>query len=37
VDVKSVGTDEKALVYLGRYLYEGVIQKKISSPATMAR
>jgi len=28
VDVKSVGTGEKALVYLGRYLYRGVIQEK---------
>jgi hypothetical protein len=28
VDVKSVGTGEKALVYLGRYLYKGVIQEK---------
>jgi hypothetical protein len=31
VDVKSVGSGDKALVYLGRYLYKGVIQpKKIS-------
>jgi hypothetical protein len=28
VDVKSVGAGEKALVYLGRYLYRGVIQEK---------
>jgi hypothetical protein len=28
VDVKSVGTGEKALIYLGRYLYRGVIQEK---------
>lgn len=28
VDVKNVGTGEKALVYLGRYLYRGVIQEK---------
>ena len=28
VDVKSVGTGEKALVYLGRYLYKGVIQEQ---------
>jgi hypothetical protein len=28
VDVKSVGRGEKALVYLGRYLYRGVIQEK---------
>ncbi len=28
VDVKSVGTGQKALVYLGRYLYRGVIQEK---------
>ncbi len=28
VDVKSVGTGEKALVYLGRYLYKGVIREK---------
>ncbi len=28
VDVKSVGTGEKALVYLGRYLYKGVVQEK---------
>ncbi len=28
VDVKSVGTGEKALVYLGRYLYKGVLQQK---------
>ena len=28
VDVKSVGTGEKALIYLGRYLYKGVIQEK---------
>ena len=27
VDVKSVGTGQKALVYLGRYLYKGVIQE----------
>ena len=28
VDYKYVGTGEKALVYLGRYLYRGVIQEK---------
>ena len=28
VDVKSVGSGAKALVYLGRYLYKGVIQEK---------
>ena len=28
VDCKSVGTGEKALIYLGRYLYRGVIQEK---------
>lgn len=28
VDVKSVGSGEKALLYLGRYLYKGVIQEK---------
>ena len=28
VDCKSVGTGEKALVYLGRYLYRGVIRQK---------
>ena len=28
VDCRSVGTGEKALVYLGRYLYRGVIQEK---------
>lgn len=28
VDCKSVGDGEKALVYLGRYLYRGVIQEK---------
>jgi hypothetical protein len=28
VDVKSVGCGDKALVYLGRYLYKGVIQEK---------
>ena len=28
VDVKSVGRGNKALVYLGRYLYKGVIQEK---------
>ncbi len=28
VDCKCVGTGEKALVYLGRYLYRGVIQEK---------
>ena len=27
-DCKSVGTGEKALVYLGRYLYRGVIREK---------
>ena len=28
VDVKSVGRGDQALVYLGRYLYKGVIQEK---------
>ena len=28
VDCKSVGAGDKALVYLGRYLYRGVIQEK---------
>jgi len=28
VDCKGVGDGEKALVYLGRYLYRGVIQEK---------
>jgi len=28
VDCKNVGTGEKALVYLGRYLYRGVIQER---------
>jgi len=28
VDCKSVGSGEKVLVYLGRYLYRGVIQEK---------
>ncbi len=28
VDCKSVGTGEKALIYLGRYLYRGVVQEK---------
>lgn len=28
VDVKPVGSGEKALVYLGRYLYRGVLQEK---------
>ena len=28
MDVKSVGGGDKALVYLGRYLYKGVIQEK---------
>ena len=28
VDCKGVGSGEKALVYLGRYLYRGVIQEK---------
>jgi hypothetical protein len=28
VDVKSVGTGDKALIYLGRYLYKGVILEK---------
>lgn len=28
VDCKSVGTGEKALIYLGKYLYKGVIQEK---------
>ena len=28
VDCKSVGDGQKALVYLGRYLYRGVIQEK---------
>lgn len=28
VDCKHVGTGEKALIYLGRYLYKGVVQEK---------
>lgn len=28
VDIKSVGSGDKALVYLGRYLYRGVIREK---------
>ena len=28
VDCKSVGSGEKALIYLGRYLYRGVIAEK---------
>jgi hypothetical protein len=28
VDCKAVGTGEKALIYLGRYLYRGVIREK---------
>ena len=28
VDCKAVGTGQKALIYLGRYLYRGVIQEK---------
>lgn len=28
VDCRSVGSGEKALIYLGRYLYRGVIQEK---------
>ena len=28
VDCKSVGNGEKALIYLGRYLYKGVLQEK---------
>jgi len=28
VDCKNVGTGSKALIYLGRYLYKGVIQEK---------
>ena len=28
VGVKSVGSNDKALVYLGRYLYKGVIREK---------
>jgi len=28
VDCKAVGTGDKALIYLGRYLYRGVIQEK---------
>ena len=28
VDCKSVGTGEKALIYLGRYLYRGVIREQ---------
>ena len=27
MDVKSVGTGQQALIYLGRYLYKGVIQE----------
>ena len=28
VDCKNVGKGDKALIYLGRYLYRGVIQEK---------
>jgi len=28
VDCKNVGNGDKALIYLGRYLYRGVIQEK---------
>lgn len=28
VDCKNVGTGDKALIYLGKYLYRGVIQEK---------
>ncbi|WP_031599557.1 transposase, partial [Ferrovum myxofaciens] len=28
VDCKAVGTGQKALVYLGRYLYRGVLPEK---------
>jgi hypothetical protein len=28
VDCKSIGSGEKAIIYLGRYLYRGVIQEK---------
>ena len=28
VDCKAVGSGEKALTYLGRYLYRGVLQEK---------
>jgi hypothetical protein len=28
VDCKDVGKGDKALIYLGRYLYRGVIQEK---------
>jgi hypothetical protein len=37
VDCKSVGSGEPALIYLGRYLYRGVIRRTISSPARTAR
>jgi hypothetical protein len=37
VDCKSVGSGEPALIYLGRYLYRGVIRERISSPARTAR
>jgi hypothetical protein len=37
VDCKNVGSGEKALIYLGRYLYRGVIREKIFSPAKTAR
>jgi hypothetical protein len=36
VDCKAVGKGDKALVYLGRYLYRGVIQKKTFSPVKVA-
>jgi hypothetical protein len=29
VDCKAVGRGDKALLYLGRYLYRGVIQEKV--------
>ena len=37
VDCKSVGTGEKALVYLGRYLYRASSPRKTSSPAPTAK
>ncbi len=37
VDCKSVGSGRKALIYLGRYLYRGVIQENTLSPVKMAR
>jgi hypothetical protein len=37
VDCKSVGSGDKALIYLGQYLYRGVIGKRIFSVVKMGR